>query len=96
MFSKPIVHIAAPEGALHELVEALAQALKGRGIPFIDLLPHFRAWGAAGVRLFLLFYFHPNARGYALVADAVRQRLEEDASRMAKMESARESRIRRN
>ena len=31
MFIKPIVHIAAPEGALHELVEALAQALKGRG-----------------------------------------------------------------
>ncbi|HEX6142090.1 MAG TPA: hypothetical protein VFZ01_05195 [Geminicoccaceae bacterium] len=86
MLGKPVPNLTPP----------FADALKARGIPFIDLLPHFRARAAGGERLFLEIDIHPNARGYALVADAVRQRLEEDASRMAKMESARESRIRRN
>lgn len=78
------------------LTPPFADALKARRIPFIDLLPHFRAKAEKGERLFLEIDIHPNERGYALIADAVRRRLEADASRMAKMENARGSGVQRN
>jgi len=49
----------------------LRQALRQHGIDHMDLLPLFRARAAAGQRLFFESDGHPNAEGYALIAEGL-------------------------
>ena len=46
-------------------------ALNLHGIPYVDLTPHFRGQAAADRALFFETDGHPNARGYALIAEVV-------------------------
>jgi hypothetical protein len=49
------------------------------GIPYIDLLPGFRRRAAQGEVLFFETDGHPNARGYALIAELVLDHLRNNA-----------------
>ena len=49
----------------------LRQALRQHGIDHVDLVPLFRARAAAGQRLFFESDGHPNAEGYALIAEGL-------------------------
>jgi lysophospholipase L1-like esterase len=49
----------------------LRAALADRKIPYLDLLPEFRRRAAKGEVLFFETDGHPNARGYALIAEIV-------------------------
>ena len=55
--------------------------LKELGIPYIDLLPDFRARAAKGDALFFEVDGHPNARGYALIAELVVAHLKDNANK---------------
>src|SRR5262245_23023415 len=49
------------------------------GIPYLDLVPEFRNRAAKGEVLFFETDGHPNARGYALIAELVLDHLRNDA-----------------
>ena len=51
------------------------------GIRYIDLLPDFRTRAAKGEVLFFEVDGHPNARGYALIAELVLAHLKENAKK---------------
>jgi len=51
------------------------------GIPYIDLLPDFRSRAAKGEVLFFEVDGHPNARGYALIAELVLAHLKDNAKK---------------
>jgi lysophospholipase L1-like esterase len=53
--------------------------LRQLGISYIDLLPEFRSRAAKGEVLFFEVDGHPNARGYALIAELVLAHLKENA-----------------
>jgi hypothetical protein len=55
--------------------------LDKRGIAYLDLGPPFRQRAAAGEILFGEMDVHPNARGYALIAEEVLAHLKEHAAR---------------
>jgi lysophospholipase L1-like esterase len=57
----------------------LRTMLKKLGIPYLDLLPAFRERAAKGEVLFFETDGHPNARGYALIAQLVREHLRTNA-----------------
>lgn len=57
----------------------LRAALVERGIPYLDLLEDFRRRAAKGEVLFFETDGHPNARGYALIAELVISHLKEHA-----------------
>jgi hypothetical protein len=63
---------ADPGRPLREMIEKLR-------IPYIDLLPSFRSRAAKGEVLFFETDGHPNARGYALIAELVRDHLKNNA-----------------
>jgi lysophospholipase L1-like esterase len=54
----------------------LREAFQRLGIDYLDLGPVFRERAAAGQRLFFAVDGHPNAAGYALIAEAVYHELE--------------------
>jgi lysophospholipase L1-like esterase len=54
----------------------LREAFQRLGIDYLDLGPVFRERAAAGQRLFFEVDGHPNAAGYALIAEAVHHELE--------------------
>ena len=62
-----------------DLVAPFAPELEIRGIPYLDLGPSFRDRAAAGEQLFFEVDGHPNARGYALVAEVVLAHLKQKA-----------------
>jgi hypothetical protein len=51
------------------------------GIPYLDLLPAFRSRAAKGEVLFFETDGHPNARGYALIAQRVLAHLKDNAKK---------------
>jgi lysophospholipase L1-like esterase len=53
--------------------------LRELGIPYLDLLPEFRNRAAKGEVLFFETDGHPNARGYALIAELVLAHLKQKA-----------------
>jgi hypothetical protein len=55
--------------------------LDKRGIAYLDLGPPFRQRAAAGEILFGEMDVHPNARGYALIAEEVLAHLKAQAAR---------------
>jgi lysophospholipase L1-like esterase len=64
--------VSDPNGSLRE---RLAQS----GIDYLDLAPFFRERAIAGDKLFFPFDGHPNAAGYALIADVVLAHLKQNA-----------------
>jgi len=57
----------------------LRAALEDLDIPYLDLAESFRQQAAAGERLFFTADGHPNARGYALIAETVLSHLKHNA-----------------
>ena len=53
--------------------------LEKLGIPYVDLLPEFRSRAAKGEVLFFEIDGHPNARGYALIAELVLDHIKRNA-----------------
>ena len=64
----PLLGEAGPDP---DIGSALRGKLGERGIPYLDLLPEFRNRAAKGEVLFFETDDHPNARGYALIAELV-------------------------
>ena len=64
-----------------DLAALFIPELEKREIAYIDLGPYFRQRAAAGETLFWEVGGHPNARGYALIAEAVLSHLKENADR---------------
>jgi lysophospholipase L1-like esterase len=64
-----------------DLAAPFIPELEKRGIEYLDLGPRFRREAAAGKTLFFELDGHPNARGYALIAEAVLSYLKENAGR---------------
>jgi len=72
----PLLGEPAPDPA-----RALRETLGELGIPYLDLLPDFRRRADKGEVLFFEVDGHPNARGYALIAELVLIHLIENAKR---------------
>jgi lysophospholipase L1-like esterase len=68
----PFVGVSVPDAAA-----PLRTALTKRGIPHLDLLDEFRRHAAKGEALFFETDGHPNARGYALIAELISSYLKE-------------------
>ena len=62
----PLINVAIPDPT-----RALRDALDSRRIDYLDLVPVFRTRAAAGEQLFFREDGHPNAAGYALIAETV-------------------------
>jgi lysophospholipase L1-like esterase len=67
----------------------LRQALEGQGIECLDLAPVFRERAEAGEQLFFEVDGHPNARGYALIAEGIRSYLLANAERYRLLQEVR-------
>ncbi len=89
--NKEEVYLPLLGAAVADSAAALRQAFDGRDVGYLDLTPLFRERAAAGRRLFFESDGHPNAEGHALIADAVRRRLERDGalSRLGRPPAAR-------
>jgi hypothetical protein len=72
----PVLGEPAPDLAAPFLPE-----LEKRSMAYLDLGPHFRQRAAAGEKLFFEVDGHPNAQGYALIAQVVLAHLKEQAQR---------------
>jgi hypothetical protein len=72
----PLLGEAVPDPA-----EPLRRELEKSGIDYLDLTPSFRERARAGEKLFHETDGHPNARGYALIAESVRAYLKTNAAR---------------
>ena len=72
----PLLGEAVPDPAL-----ALRRELENSGIDYLDLTPNFRERARAGEKLFHEVDGHPNARGYALIAEGVRSYLKANATK---------------
>ena len=62
----PLLNVETPD-----LTWPLREALRSRGIDYLDLGPEFRRRAAGGEQLFYRVDGHPNAAGYALTAGIV-------------------------
>ncbi|HWP23826.1 MAG TPA: hypothetical protein VNM15_06525 [Candidatus Binatia bacterium] len=69
--SKEEVYLPLVTGSLPDPAEPLRSALADRKISYLDLLPEFRRRAAKGEVLFFETDGHPNARGYALIAELI-------------------------
>jgi lysophospholipase L1-like esterase len=59
------------DGDVPDASRSLRQELAALEIPYLDLVPLFRDRAAKGEKLFFEADGHPNARGYALIAEGV-------------------------
>jgi lysophospholipase L1-like esterase len=58
----------------------LRPELEKRGLSYLDLGPYFQQRAAAGETLFWEFDGHPNAQGYALIAEVLAAHLQKHAA----------------
>lgn len=72
----PLLGQAIPELSVH-----LREELHNAGIEYLDLTKSFRQRAARGEKLFFEFDPHPNAAGYALIADSVVAYLERNSQK---------------
>jgi hypothetical protein len=76
---KEEVYLPLGDESTPDPTRALREALARLGIDYLDLGPPFRRRAAAGERLFFPIDRHPNAAGYAAIANLVRDRIERDS-----------------
>jgi hypothetical protein len=69
--SKEEVYLPVLGEEAADLAAPFIPELRQRGITYLDLGPAFRKRAAAGETLFFEVDGHPNARGYALIAETV-------------------------
>jgi lysophospholipase L1-like esterase len=69
--SKEEVYLPMSGQAIPDLTVHLREELKNAGIGYLDLTRVFRRRAAGGEKLFFESDPHPNAAGYALIADSV-------------------------
>jgi lysophospholipase L1-like esterase len=69
--SKEEIYLPLPGEPAHDLTRPLRESLSESGIDYLDLTSVFREQAAAGNKLFFTDDGHPNAAGYALIADVV-------------------------
>jgi SGNH hydrolase-like domain, acetyltransferase AlgX len=69
--SKEEVYLPVLGEQAADLAAPFIPELRQRGIAYLDLGPAFRERAAAGETLFFEVDGHPNARGYAVIAEAV-------------------------
>jgi len=69
--SKEEVYLPISGQAIPDLSVHLREELKNAGIEYLDLTETFRQRAARGAKLFFETDPHPNAAGYALIADSV-------------------------
>jgi lysophospholipase L1-like esterase len=81
--SKEEVYLPLLGEALPDSAAPLRAALAERGIPYLDLLQEFRRRAAKGEVLFFETDGHPNGRGYALIAELVKNHLKQHAREYA-------------
>jgi hypothetical protein len=74
--SKEEVYLSLRNPIPEDPARPLREALQQRGIEYLDLGPIFCERAAAGQRLFFEVDGHPNAVGYALIAESVLHDLE--------------------
>jgi lysophospholipase L1-like esterase len=77
--SKEEVYLPLLGESLSDAAAPLRDALAALGIPYIDLLEEFQRRASKGEVLFFETDGHPNARGYALIADLVTAYLRQHA-----------------
>jgi len=69
--SKEEVHLPLLGVTVRDPSRGLRRALQEHGVDYVDLIPLFRERARAGTRLFYEEDGHPNAAGYALIAEGV-------------------------
>ncbi len=79
--SKEEVYMPLLDEATPDPSSSLRTALEELGIAYLDLAPVFRQRAAAGERLFFETDGHPNAAGYALIAEVVLSHLKDNTKR---------------
>lgn len=79
--SKEEIYLPLLGEAARDLGGPLRAALAKLGVAYLDVTPAFRQRAAAGESLFFEVDGHPNARGYALIAEVVLAHLQENAQR---------------
>jgi len=79
--SKEEVYLPLLGDPLPDPARPLQAALDKIGIGILDLTPIFRQRAEAGEKLFFEVDGHPNARGYALIAELVLSHLKDNAKR---------------
>jgi hypothetical protein len=77
--SKEEVYMPLLGDSLPDAVIPFRAALQKNGIRYLDLLDEFRRRAANGEVLFFEADGHPNARGYALIAELVISHLKQHA-----------------
>ena len=78
---KEEVYLPLTDPSVPDPERPLREALDRLRIEYLDLTPGFRQRAAAGERLFFEVDGHPNAAGYALIAELVRAHLVQHAHR---------------
>jgi lysophospholipase L1-like esterase len=78
--SKEEVYLPISGQAIPDLSFHLREELKNAGIEYLDLTVPFRRRAARGEKLFFETDPHPNAAGYALIADSVLAYLKQNAA----------------
>jgi hypothetical protein len=78
--SKEEVYLPVFGDTAADLAAPFLPELGRRGIAYLDLGPHFRQRAAAGETLFWEVDSHPNAQGYALIAQVVLAHLRSHAA----------------
>jgi GDSL-like Lipase/Acylhydrolase family len=79
--SKEEVYLPLLGEALPDPARPLKTELEKHRIDYLELTPAFRRRAEAGEKLFFEVDGHPNARGYALIADLVLSHLKDNAKR---------------
>jgi hypothetical protein len=79
--AKEEVYLPVMGEAVANLVAPLRPELEKRGLAYLDLGPYFQQRAAVGETLFWEVDGHPNARGYAVIAEVLAAHLQKHAAR---------------
>jgi lysophospholipase L1-like esterase len=85
--SKEEIYLPLMNVEIPDLTRPLREALRSRGIDYLDLAPAFRTRAASGEPLFHKIDGHPTAAGYALIAEAVGAYIREHTAKYPELRS---------
>jgi SGNH hydrolase-like domain, acetyltransferase AlgX len=77
--TKEEVYLPLLDEPLPPATPPFAAHFEATGLPYLDLTPDFQARAREGERLFFEVDGHPNAAGYRLIAEVVRDHLQRTA-----------------